>query len=632
MSRSRQLSSMVLVGLAAALFGSVAAGPATHAPSTSAPTTADGQREAAAQPPAGYDFEDVWYPSHDGVRLHAGVYLPSDRAADEKHPVILSITPYTSPNGGALGTGQLDTEQPVRFPELFEHQRFIEGRYAYVAVDVRGFGGSGGCFQYYGNDEFLDTKATIDWAGQADWSLGEVALWGKSYDAAQEVLALGSGSEFLSAAVIQAPGLSGYTALWHNGVHYATGRYATTSVYFADDVFPPTSAGSYDEPDYWLSNLDGADGRAECARDWQGMNVIGDRSDPYWADKEPYLNALGSDVPTFWHNGFFDANTKPVGVDIWSSLTGPKQAWWGQWDHVRGHESQVGREGFLDESFRFMDEHLLGIAPTVIDPTVTVQSGGIDGLWRSEEQWPPADAAVWEMPLNTGNYVDETEANSGGPATGNGIWSTTPELPHDVHLAGEPVLHVQAATQAPGATLVVRLYDLDPSGKGLLATRSAYALPGPGEASADVLLYPNDWVFQEGHRIGVHIAAAEDGWYTPGATNQTVTISNATMDLPLLSFVRGVDTELDGEASNFSAPFPITWSASDAAAAEVDGAVPTAMTEAPAAGAAPTPAPAPAPAAEPTPAPLPATGGGLTLAALATLGLAVGVRNRPSVG
>lgn len=574
-----------------------------------------------AAPPAGYTFEDVWYPTHDGVSLHAGVYLPGDHVEGEQHPVILSITPYTSPNGGATGAGQLDSEQPVRFPELFDHPAFIEGRYAYVAVDVRGFGGSGGCFQYYGINEFLDTKATIDWAGTADWSTGKVALWGKSYDAAEEVLALGSGSDHLAAAVIQAPGLSGYTALWQNGVHYATGRYATTSVYYADDLFPPTSAGSVDDPNYWLSIADGQEGRGDCTVDWQGMNLIGDRGDPFWEGKEPYYEALGSDVPTLWHNGFFDANTKPVGLDIWSSLTGPKQAWWGQWDHVRGHEAAVGREGFLDESFRFMDQYVRGITPAVVDPIITVQSGGPDGEWRREEQWPPADAAVWTMDLNTGAYDDLPEDVTGGPEDGVGIWSMTPALPHDVHLAGEAILQVQANTTVPGTHLVVRMYDLDDTGAGVMVSRSAHALDGPGEASASVPLYPQDWRFQEGHRIAIYVAASEDGWYSPGTTGTTVEVTGAQLDLPLLAFARGDDTWLEGGASNFSSAFPITLDPSDMAAAEVPGAVPPAM------GAAPTePAPAPsssptsAPAPQPAPTNLPATGGGMT--ALATLATA----------
>lgn len=532
--------------------------------------------------PDGYELTDHWYESHDGVKLHAGVYLPADRTEDEVHPVILSVTPYTSPNGGALGLGVTNTEIPLRFPELFEHPAFTEGRYAFVAADVRGFGGSGGCFQYYGEDEYLDMDTHVEWAAGQDWSNGNVGLWGKSYDAAQEVLALGDPTPGLKAAVIQAPGLSGYTALWQNGVHYATGRYATTSVYLADDLFPNQSLGSATSADNTLAQVDGAEGRPECTVDWQGMNLIGDRESDYWAGKEPYREVVeqGSDVPTLWHNGFFDANTKPVGLDVVQALTGDVEVWWGQWDHKRGHETQfIGRDGFLDQSFRFLDEHLRGIVPDVDDPKAIIQSGGPLGHWRTEEQWPPADVEPWTFDLNDGTYLDLPEAVVGGPARGDGIWSTTPVLPYDVHVAGEMILEGRVFAQLPEQHLVARVYDIDESGDAFLvsrvgyATRRAFAATGQPEEIA-LRMNPNDWLVEAGHRIGVYLSASEDGWFTPGATGEEVGV-DLELELPLIAVAR--TGFLDGELSNFSSPFLQRLPDALVAAAEVDGAIPPAQ-------------------------------------------------------
>ena len=47
--------------------------------------------------------------------------------------------------------------------------------------------------------------------------------------------------------------------------------------------------------------------------------------------------------------------------------TGPKQAWFGQFTHFRGHEPGVGRRGFLEQAMRFLDRHVRGVddeAPT----------------------------------------------------------------------------------------------------------------------------------------------------------------------------------------------------------------------------------------------------------------------------
>ena len=564
-----------LVGVAAAV---VAVTTVAFAPAPSTGPAAPASTALAV--PDGYELSHHWYESHDGVRLHAGIYLPADRTEDEQHPVVLSVTPYTSPNGGALGFGFLDEDLPVRFPEVFEHPAFVEGRYAFIAADVRGFGGSGGCYEYYDRDEALDMDTHVEWAATQPWSTGKVGLWGKSYDAAQEVLALATPTDGLAAAVIQAPGLSGYTALWQNGVHYATGRYATTSVYVADDLFPTQSAGTVTSADYARAQVDGAPGRADCTTSWQAMNVIGDRDDPFWADKEPYRDAAGSDVPVLWHNGFFDANTKPVGLDIVSSLTGDLEVWWGQWDHKRGHETQyIGRDGFLDQSFRFLDEHLRGIEPAVDDPKAIIQSGGPHGRWRTEQQWPPADVEPWTLALNDGTYDDLPEALAGGPADGDGVWSFTPELPHDLHLAGEPRLHGRLFPQLPGQHLVARMYDVAPDGTAHLISRVAYAtrtsFATAGEAEqVDVVMNPNDWIVPAGHRLGVHLAASEDGWYSPGTTGQPVGVDLA-VELPLVRTAR--TAFIHGGRSNFSEPFPISLDQETVAANEVAGAIPPAQ-------------------------------------------------------
>ena len=191
--------------------------------------------------------------------------------------------------------------------------------------------------------------------------------------------------EGLAATVIQAPGLSAYTALWQNGVHYATGRYGTTGVYTRGG---PRSAAELGHDR--LARVR-AGGRCRRRRRSPATRRAAPTRSPDERDPRPQrpvlggprgrtLGAKGSDVPTFWVHGFFDANTKPEHLDIWESLTGPKQAWFGQWDHIRGHEDGVGPPRyFLDEAFRFLDQHVRGIAPAVEEPGVTVQSGNGDG-------------------------------------------------------------------------------------------------------------------------------------------------------------------------------------------------------------------------------------------------------------
>ena len=525
----------------------------------------------ADEVPTGYAYSDSWFASTDGTQLHAGVFLPADLRAGERVPVILTSTPYTSPNGGATAAG--NTSGPViRFPELFEHPRFQAGRYAYVQVDVRGFGGSGGCFGYYLPPEVADVKVAVEWAAAQGWSTGKVGLWGKSYDAAQEVLALAAKPQGLAAAVIQAPGLSAYTALWMNGVHYATGRYATTAVYTADDLGPAQSPEYAASPEYATATLDGLAADPTCRTDaLVTMNVDGDRDGAFWKGKEPYLGAKGSTVPTFWAHGFYDANTKPVHLDVWRALKGPKQAWFGQFTHLRGHEAGVGREGFLDESFRWLDRHVRGLAVKK-DAAVTVQSGDGEGRWRHEAAWPPADARGWAMPVRPGSYDDVPGNNGDGPQAGQGHWSVSPVLAHHAHGAGEVVVSAKVETALPGAQLVAHLYDVDAEGSARLATRGAFRLEGTGAQTATFALYPQDWVFAKGHRIAVHLSAADTDWFAPPTTGQAVTVAGGTTTLPLLARAR--TRFVEGDASDGMDVTPFTVPAATLEAATVGGQPP----------------------------------------------------------
>jgi hypothetical protein len=513
---------------------------------------------AAAEPvPGGYAYSDAWFKAADGTQLHAGVFLPKDHRPGERHPVLLTSTPYTAPNGGATAAG--NTEGPViRFPELFKHERFKAGRWAYVQVDVRGFGGSGGCFGYYLPPEAADVKVAVNWAGAQPWSTGKVGMWGKSYDAAQEVLALASRPKALAAAVIQEPGLSAYTALWMNGVHYATGRYATTSTYTADDVGPPQNSTTLSSPEYAAAAAAPVTASPTCRTDAVvRMNTESDRDGEFWKGKEPYLGAKGATIPTFWDHGFDDANTKPVHLDVWSSLRGPKQAWFGQWTHLRGHEGGVGRQGFLDESFRFLDRYVRGIAAAKKDPAVTVQSGHGDGPWRSEQQWPPADAQPWRLPLLDGSFVDGPGNVGEGADAGKGTWTVTAPLRNAAHLAGEAVLSAKVSAAVPGVHVVAHLYDIDPAGKARLVTRGALATKTLGEQDIRYALYPQDWLFEKGHRIGLVLSGSDDDWFSPGVSMTDVPFTRTSLSLPLLRYVRSFDLEGGKSDGMSAAPFQV---------------------------------------------------------------------------
>ena len=98
----------------------------------------------------------------DGVTLYADVYRPTGNG---RHPVILSITPYST----------------ERFPTAYDAAVYFAQRgYAYVFQDVRGRHESEGVWIPFVNDE-KDAYDTVEWAAKQPWSDGKVAMQGGSY-------------------------------------------------------------------------------------------------------------------------------------------------------------------------------------------------------------------------------------------------------------------------------------------------------------------------------------------------------------------------------------------------------------------------------------------------------------------
>jgi predicted acyl esterase len=343
-----------------------------------------------------------------------------------------------------------------------------------------------------------------------------------------------------------------------NGVHYANGRYATTSTYTADDVGPAQNTTTATSPEYAAATAAAATASPTCRTDAVvRMNTEADRAGVFWKGKEPYRAATGSTVPTLWSHGFFDANTKPVHLDIWSSLRGPKQAWFGQYTHVRGHEPAVGREGFLDESFRFLDRYVRGLRVPRTDPAVTLQSGDGEGRWRREAQWPPTDARGWTLPLLDASYSDVAGNQGEGADAGKGVWTVTSPLKHAAHLAGEVRLTAKVTGTVPGVHVVAHLYDVDAAGKARLVTRGALATKDLGAQDVSFALYPQDWVFQPGHRMGLVLSASDDDWFSPGVSGTTVEVTKASLRLPLLRYARSFDLEGGKSDGMSAAPFQV---------------------------------------------------------------------------
>ncbi len=527
---------------------------------------------SAAEPFPGTTWTEEYFMTNDGVRLHADVLRPT-HVGGEKTPVLLTVSPYTN-HAAATGLDFDPTDMQSgpsnRFYDFLEAGKVIEKGYTYVMVDLRGFGGSGGCNDWGGPGEQEDVRAAVEWAATQPWSTGKVGLFGKSYDGWTGLMGIIQQPKGLAAVISMEPVYSGYRYLYMDGVRFVNAAGTPASFTLTDAVPGSTS----DSPEYLIN---GTSPNAPCYALNIGQQQQDDPTVPFWEGRDLIAKAKGKTTPLLLTQGYLETNTKPDGAfTFYNNMAGPKRAWFGQFDHVRGYEKQedtflTGRAGFAEEAMRFLDHYVAGSAPKPKDPPVVVQD--IRGRYRAEQAWPPADTVARATALKPGTYEDDGANNGTGGSAGTGVWTFSQPLPHDMWLTGEPVLEAGISSAAPRANLVANVYDIDPDGQAIMIARGAKLLrSGPGQARID--LYAQDWPLAAGHRIGVLLSSSNAEWWQHIATNSPVTVESATISLPFLtnrrtSFLDGeVTTRLESFLS--SAPFTVGADVIEQATANFD--------------------------------------------------------------
>lgn len=498
----------------------------------------------ADDPPDGTTWTEEYFASGDGTMLHADVLRPKSLPKDARTPVLLTVSPYTNHSGQ---TGPEGNSGPSgRFNDFTVPARIWERGYTYVIVDLRGTGGSAGCNDWGGPGERMDAKAAVEWAASRPWSTGSVGVLGKSYDGWTGLMAIAERPKGLAAVLSMEPVYSGYRYLYMDGVRFVN-SVATPGSFTAIDAMP---GSSQDSVEY---HVNGTGPNGPCYGANIGQQQLDDPTVDFWRARDLIPDARGATTPLFLTQGFLEANTKPDGAfAFFNGMAGPKRAWFGEWDHVRGWETNsdgelmTGRGGFIEEAMRFFDHYVKGVpladARTDRDPPVVVQ--GADGRFRSERVWPPADAVLRTTKLRAGSYVDDGKNNGDGGGAGIGLWSISAPLPHAAHLTGEPVVELDV-TATPRSNLVVNVYDIGPDNQALMISRGAMLIRGESTRVSPEM-YGQDWPLAAGHRIGVLVSGANSEWWVHAPTNQPVTVSGGTIALPFVRDARG--SYIDGVA------------------------------------------------------------------------------------
>ena len=530
--------------------------------------------------PEGALWTEAYFPSADnsGVELHADVLRPANVSPGAKTPVILAVGPYFSHSGQTGPEGWTQTGPSNRFEDFTSGTGLFARGYTYVMVDLRGFGGSTGCLDWVGPGEQADVKAAIQWAATRPWSTGKVGMYGKSYDAVTGLVGNDLRLGALKAVVAQEPVWNMYDYLFSNGVPRpnVTG---TPNAYNGIATMAPLA----DDTDHYKANATYEASHPDCLSDNLTNNNNPDLDSTYWSARNLAAKARGTSTPLFITQGFIENNTKPEDAEEFlDNHHGVERGWMGQWEHVRGNETNSqgqllqGRAGFFDEVMRFYDRYLKGIKPRVQDAAFDIEDS--TGVWRAQPTWPtPSSRTVAALP--DGQYVDDGRASTlaAPAATAGEQWdmehATDPAPSVTTSLAAVPAagdthsyfswstpttsrLRITATPRitmdasAPGNVLV-RLWDVAPGGSAVMFDENVALIEQAGRITFD--LKSTDWTFEQGHQLGVQVGTiGSNGWRDTPSGN-TIRVTAARLSLALQ------DPRFDGPTQGDRSPFLDTY-------------------------------------------------------------------------
>ncbi|MDX6588238.1 MAG: uncharacterized protein QOI31_2711 [Solirubrobacterales bacterium] len=507
---------------------------------------------SASEVPAGATFEAAWVESADGTMLQTDIFRPATAGPDDRTPVIVITGPYFG-----VGSTVTDPNRPKileNYVDLFR-VAFAHG-YSIVQVSLRGYGASEGCPDLGGPGEAADSRAAVTWAASQPWSTGKVGTYGLSYDGYTQVMNLRDPPKALRAAVMIGPASDQHRDIYMNQVRYVRGALVPAyyaSLNLAGPIFAQPAPAAHIIPGLSSTN-------PLClveALDTQLESANRDGSTPFWAARN-HVPPKGTKLPVMLAQGFPDESVHADQfLPIWRRLRGPRRAWFAQIPHVSPGASEettpgsIGRTGFTEEVMAWFDRFLKGKRHATRGlPRVVAQEGSA-GKWRAERRWPPRSRR-WTLPIVPGPYLD-TAGNKGEPGcfrletgcppgpSGVGTWTISEPLAHRAHMAGLPRVRVRLSASAQTVHVVTLLYDIDPQNQASLISRGARRVTSAGPQR--ITLYPQDWRLRKGHRVGLLLSGADDGWLEPGPSGTPVNVLGGRLQVPLMPCRRGAPIE-----------------------------------------------------------------------------------------
>ena len=493
----------------------------------------------------------------DGTVLRGHVYIPTGTG---RHATVLEMSPYWNTTYG-LSDNQAQQINGQNTMKLWLRP-FLEAGFAVALVNIRGTGLSDGCMQWGTRVDWDDAKTVVNAVAALPGSNGKVGMFGLSWDAWTQFMALADKPPAALKAVVPAsPVIDYYRLVTRNGARpyadpatsnlwtagTAGAAYGIVDAFIYGPFIPVTSANHLACPRY----LEDEQAHAQLARDGEKTAYFQAR------DLRPHV--VGTKIPVLAANGFISPEDCCITQydDLWDSLKGDRRYMFGQWDHVLPTDSR-----FLSMAVDWFDHYLRGGKKKVATNVVDYQDD--TGAWHTANHWPPPASQTGLFLSDAGTLVPIAAAAHPTPVT----FQTTPTsyigfcntpdwaryvsgpVAQDTLVAGSFSAKVTLTSDKPEGNLAVTVYEVSGDGtcgqsqkeiSRALTTLRQWSNPGYGRdfplgtpTTVTIKSLPFARVIHAGSHLAVTVGGSSEDLLL-GTDYPQLTVSGGSVTMPVVS-------------------------------------------------------------------------------------------------